>query len=87
MVSSIYLNKNGLLSYVDKQFSQIMDQEVEQKAKALEYLHVVLKLQFPGFFIPKPKKKMLKTLGGQALTSEKRELITAYTRRLADYQI
>jgi hypothetical protein len=29
---------------------------------------------------------MLKTLGGQALTSEKRDLITAYIRRLADYQ-
>ena len=43
-------------------------------------------MQFPGFFIPKPTKKMLKTLGGQALTSEKRELITAYIRRLADYQ-
>lgn len=36
MVSSIYLNKTSLLSYVDKQFSQIIDQEVEQKAKALE---------------------------------------------------
>jgi hypothetical protein len=36
MVSSIYLNKTSLLSYVDKQFSKIMDQEIEQKAKALE---------------------------------------------------
>jgi hypothetical protein len=36
MVTSIYLNKTTLIGYVDKQFVTITDQEVEQKAKAME---------------------------------------------------
>ena len=44
-------------------------------------------MQFPGFFIPKPTKKTLKTLqSSTGLTSDKRDLIIAYIRRLADYQ-
>jgi len=82
------LNKTTLLTYVDKYFSQqTLDQEIEQKARALDTLYLVLTLHYPGFFIPKPTKKTLKTLNNAAaLTSEKRDLLTAYIRRLADYQ-
>ncbi len=84
-MTSIYLNKNTLIGYVDKQFTSITDQEVEQKAKAIEQLYIILTLQFPGFFIPKPTKRMLKTLK-EGLVSEKREIMKVYVKRLADYQ-
>jgi hypothetical protein len=85
MVTSIYLNKTTLIGYVDKQFVTITDQEVEQKAKAMEQLYVILTLQFPGFFVPKPTKRMLKTLK-EGLNGEKREVMKGYVKRLADYQ-
>lgn len=84
MVSSIYLNKTTLLGYVEKQFSNILDQEVEQKAKALDQLYLTLTLQFPGFFVPKPSRRMQKImLTGTSL--DKRELLKNYIKRLADY--
>ena len=84
-VSSIFMNKTSLLQYVDKQFNTIVDQEVEQKSKALESLYQTLSNQFPGFYVPKLSKHQKKILqSGTPL--EKRELVKNYIIRLSDYQ-
>jgi hypothetical protein len=43
-------------------------------------------LQFPGFFVPKPTKRALKSLKEGSSVQEKRELMKSYIKRLADYQ-
>ncbi|CDW80977.1 UNKNOWN [Stylonychia lemnae] len=84
-VSSIFMNKTSLLQYVDKQFNTIVDQEVEQKSKALDSLYQTLSNQFPGFYVPKLSKRQKKLLqSGTPL--EKRELVKNYIIRLSDYQ-
>lgn len=58
---------------------------MEQKAKAIDQLYLSLTLQYPGFFIPKPSKRMQKVmLTGTSL--DKKELIKGYIKRLSEYQ-
>lgn len=85
MVNSIYLNKTTLLGFVERQFSSIQDQEIEQKAKALDQLYLTLTAQFPGFFVPKPNRQMQRVLV-QGSSMEKREVLKAYIKRLSEYQ-
>eukprot|EP00347_Sterkiella_histriomuscorum_P014850 403359287 len=82
--NQIFTSKTSLLSYIDKQFTTINDQEIEQKAKALESLYQTLSFQFPGFFVPKLSKRQQKKLSN-GLPQEKRESVKQYVIRLSDY--
>lgn len=77
------MNKTTLLGFVERQFSTIQDQEIEQKAKALDQLYLTLTGQFPGFFVPKPNRQIRLAQGS---SQEKRELLKAYIKRLSEYQ-
>ena len=83
-VNSIYLNKNTLVQYVDRQFMTIVDQEIEQKVKALDQLYTSLTQQFPGFFVPKLSKRAKKLLQF-GISKQKRDLLKCYIKRLAEY--
>jgi hypothetical protein len=51
----------------------------------MDTLYLILTLQFPGFFVPKPSPRMKRILV-QGTSQDKRELLKGYIKRLADYQ-
>lgn len=63
------------------------EQELYQKSSSIDQVYQCLIKVFPGFFVPKLSKRKIKLLNNQTISSsEKKEIMKKYIRKLAEFQ-